>query len=80
MSTPAAASLVVLRGDPTPEELAALVAVLAAVRPAPEPPGPRPAGGGWRAPGRWREPVPATAAPDPAGWRRTDAPHRGRSL
>jgi hypothetical protein len=69
----------VLRGNPTPEELAALLVVLAAVRRAPDEPGPPPsAGRGWGRPAAWNRPKPATA-PATAGWRRTPTPSHGRN-
>nr|BFD87842.1 hypothetical protein StreXyl84_72430 [Streptomyces sp. Xyl84] len=79
MNTPPATPLSVLRGNPTPEELAALLVVLTAVLRAPGPQEtPRAAGRGWAGPGAWNRPEPATA-PDAAGWQRTPAPTRGRS-
>jgi len=79
VSTPRTAPLSVLRGNPTPEELAALLVVLTAVRRAPDTPGPPPAAErGWGRPAAWNRPEPATA-PDAAGWRRTPAPTHGRS-
>ncbi|MFJ1809519.1 MULTISPECIES: acyl-CoA carboxylase epsilon subunit [unclassified Streptomyces] len=79
MSTPRTAPLTVLRGNPTPEELAALLVVLAAVRRAPDEAGPPPAAErGWGRPAAWHRPEPATA-PDAAGWQRTPAPTHGRS-
>lgn len=77
MSAPQTPGLTVLRGDPAPEELAALLVVLAAARRAPvepaRPPGP---GHGWR-PDGWHRP--AATAPHPAGWRRTLTPIHGRT-
>ena len=79
MSTPAATALSVLRGNPTPEELAALLVVLTAVLRAPGPQETAQAAGrGWGRPGAWNRPEPATA-PDAAGWQRTPAPTHGRS-
>ncbi|MGW5276516.1 acyl-CoA carboxylase subunit epsilon [Streptomyces sp. NPDC004044] len=79
MSTPRTAPLSVLRGNPTPEELAALLVVLTAVRRAPDRPGLPPAAGrGWGRPAAWNRPEPATA-PDAAGWQHTPAPTHGRS-
>jgi hypothetical protein len=71
--------LSVLRGNPTPEELAALLVVLTAVLRAPDPQEtPQAAGRGWGKPGAWNRLEPATA-PDAAGWQRTLAPTHGRS-
>ena len=79
MSTPRTPALSVLRGNPTPEELAALLVVLAAVRRAPdEPDAPPAAGGGWGRPAAWNRPG-HTTAPAAAGWRRTPAPSHVRS-
>jgi hypothetical protein len=80
VSTPPIAALSVLRGNPTPEELAALLVVLAAVRRAPGQPGPtsRHAGHGWGRPAAWNRPGHATG-PGAAGWRRTSAPRKGRN-
>jgi Acyl-CoA carboxylase epsilon subunit len=60
----------VVRGDATPEEIAALVAVLMAARPAEEAPA-EPARSAWsdRAP-RLRAPL----QPGPGGWRRSALP------
>ncbi|MFF2848477.1 acyl-CoA carboxylase subunit epsilon [Streptomyces sp. NPDC058001] len=80
MSTPPTAPLSVLRGNPTPEELAALLVVLTAVRRAPGAPGPSPAAErGWGRPAAWNRPEPATA-PDATDWPRTPAPPHGRSI
>jgi hypothetical protein len=79
VSTPPATPLSVLRGNPTPEELAALLVVLTAVLRAPDPQEtPQAAGRGWGRPGAWNRLEPATA-PDAAGWQRTLAPTHGRS-
>ncbi|WP_037858987.1 acyl-CoA carboxylase subunit epsilon [Streptomyces sp. NRRL S-340] len=79
MNTPPPTPLSVLRGNPTPEELAALLVVLTAVLRAPGPrEAPRATGRGWGRPGAWNRPEPA-AAPDAAGWQRTPAPTHGRS-
>jgi hypothetical protein len=79
VSTPPATPLSVLRGNPTPEELAALLVVLTAVLRAPDPQEtPQAAGRGWGKPGAWNRLEPATA-PDAAGWQRTLAPTHGRS-
>jgi len=73
MNPPRNAPLSVLRGSPTPEELAALLVVLAAVCRAPGEPGPPPAAGrGWGRPAVWHHPE-RTTAPATAGWRRTPA-------
>ncbi|MGW2827332.1 acyl-CoA carboxylase subunit epsilon [Streptomyces sp. NPDC001443] len=79
MSTRRTAPLSVLRGNPTPEELAALLVVLTALSRAPDEPDPPPAAErGWGRPPAWHRPGPATA-PDSAGWQRTPAPTHGRS-
>ncbi|MFF4490281.1 acyl-CoA carboxylase subunit epsilon [Streptomyces sp. NPDC001544] len=79
MSTPRSTELSVLRGNPTPEELAALLVVLSALRRAPERQDPPPiARSGWGRPAAWHRLEPATA-PDAAGWQRTPAPTHGRS-
>jgi hypothetical protein len=80
VSTPPIVALSVLRGNPTPEELAALLVVLTAVRRAPDQPGPasRPAGRGWGRPAAWNRPGPATG-PGAAGWRRASASRKGRN-
>jgi Acyl-CoA carboxylase epsilon subunit len=84
VSTPRIAALSVLRGSPTPEELAALLVVLAAVRRAPDQPGPPPtAARGWGRPAAWNHPGPATGpgatGPGAVGWRRTSASRKGRN-
>ncbi|MGY0019303.1 acyl-CoA carboxylase epsilon subunit [Streptomyces sp. cg35] len=79
MSTPRTPPLSVLRGNPTPEELAAVLVALAALRRGPDVPEPPPAARrGWGRPTAWHRPEPA-AAPDAAGWQRTPAPTHGRS-
>ncbi|MFJ8827553.1 acyl-CoA carboxylase epsilon subunit [Streptomyces sp. NPDC102467] len=79
MSTRPGPSLSVLRGNPTPEELAALLVALTAMRRAPGPlEMPQAAGLGWGRPAAWNRPEPATA-PDAAGWQRTPASTHGRS-
>lgn len=86
MSTPRTDPLSVLRGNPAPEELAALLVVLTAVRHAPDKPGPpstawrgwgppSTAWLGWGPPTSWNRPEPATA---PVGRRRTPTPNHGR--
>ncbi|WAU82325.1 acyl-CoA carboxylase subunit epsilon [Streptomyces sp. Qhu-G9] len=77
MSAPEAVSLRVLRGNPTPEELAGLVAVFAALRGNAGEPDPPPARGRWGRPADWHPPQPD--APDAAGWQRTPAPTHERS-
>ncbi|MEV5321819.1 acyl-CoA carboxylase subunit epsilon [Streptomyces sp. NPDC052687] len=75
MSAPGAAVLRVVRGDPTPEELAGLLAVFAALRAVGEaqPDAAPPAGRrGWGRPGGWQRLEPAVA-PDAAGWQRSGA-------
>ncbi|WP_219465639.1 acyl-CoA carboxylase subunit epsilon [Nonomuraea rhizosphaerae] len=63
------AHLRIVRGDATPEELAALVAVLATRRAAPEPPARRPQT--WRNPARtMRKPL----APGKSAWRMSALP------
>jgi hypothetical protein len=60
----------VIRGDATPEEIAAIVAVLA-LRGKPATPGPPPAFSIWADRSRMmREPV----SPSPGGWRRSAFP------
>jgi hypothetical protein len=79
VSTPETMPLSVVRGNPTPEELAALLVVLTAVRRVPDEPEPPPAAvSGWGRPAAWHRPEPATA-PEAAGWQRTTAPTHGRS-
>ena len=79
MSTPRTAALAVLRGNPTPEELAALLVVLTAARRTCDEPGPSPvAGRGWGRPAGWSRPEPA-AAPHAAGWRHTPTPIHERN-
>lgn len=72
MSAPGPAALTVLRGNPTPEELASLLVVFAALRGgAPQPAGR--AGGArrrWGGPAGWKHPHTAVEA-DPAIWQRT---------
>lgn len=77
MSTPEAVPLTVLRGNPTPEELAGLLVVLTALRGArgeQDPPATRRR---WGRPTGWH-PLPA-AAPDAAGWQRSPAPTHERT-
>jgi hypothetical protein len=60
----------VVRGDPTPDELAAVVAVLASMGgPAAAPPRRTPE---WNAPRRLHR---AAHAPGPGGWRASGLPH-----
>lgn len=71
MSTPQDASLSVLRGNPTPEEMAALLVVLTTVRHTHRLPAPSPAAErGWGRPAGWQR---------PAGWRHTTASTHERS-
>ncbi|WP_114561042.1 acyl-CoA carboxylase subunit epsilon [Desertihabitans aurantiacus] len=56
--------LQVVSGDPTPEELAALVVVLQSRSGAAEPPQPPPSG--WSA--HWRRTRPPLLAPRPGAW------------
>ena len=62
---PAEPLLRVVKGDPTPEELAAVVAVLTAISGGPAPPA-RPTGSGWSA--YWRS-VRAPLIAGPGAWR-----------
>ncbi len=62
---PAEPLLRVVKGDPTPEELAAVVAVLSAASTRRDPPT-RPAGSGWSA--YWRS-VRAPLVAGPGAWR-----------
>ncbi|MFB7513086.1 acyl-CoA carboxylase subunit epsilon [Streptomyces sp. NPDC056144] len=78
-STPGTVPLTVLRGNPTPEELAGLLVVLAALRGGPgelaPPPGDERR---WGRPAGWHRTPPAEA-PDAAGWQRTGATNRERT-
>jgi hypothetical protein len=69
MSDDAGPEIEVVKGDPTPEELAALVAVIAARRAAPadEPDQPSTWAAYWRS---LRQPLPH----GPSGWRRSGQP------
>ncbi|MFE5026307.1 acyl-CoA carboxylase subunit epsilon [Streptomyces sp. NPDC056656] len=79
MSAPGTAPLTVLRGNPTPEELAGLLVLLTALRGAAGEPDPPPAAERrWGRPAGWHRPQPA-AAPDAAGWQRTPAPTHERT-
>lgn len=79
MSAPGAAPLTVLRGNPTPEELAGLLVVFTVLRGAPGEPDPPPsAERRWGRPAGWHHPQSATA-PDAAGWQRTLAPTHERT-
>ncbi|MFD6888644.1 acyl-CoA carboxylase subunit epsilon [Streptomyces sp. NPDC059957] len=73
MSAPGSVPLTVLRGNPTPEELAGLLVVLAALRGCPgelaPPPGDERR---WARLEGWQRSLPAEA-PDAAGWQRTPA-------
>ncbi|MEU3933620.1 acyl-CoA carboxylase epsilon subunit [Streptomyces sp. NPDC029044] len=71
MSTP----LTVLRGNPTPEELAAVLVVLAALRPEPERPDRTTTARHWGRPRCWRSPQ-SGYVPDAAGWQRTHTHER----
>ncbi|MGH3869633.1 MAG: acyl-CoA carboxylase subunit epsilon [Pseudonocardiaceae bacterium] len=65
----------IVRGEPSDEELAALIATLAALRgaAAAEPPAPRSA---WANPAHWlRTPL----HPGPSAWRNSALPHCGAS-
>ncbi|MFD3536176.1 acyl-CoA carboxylase subunit epsilon [Streptomyces sp. NPDC058664] len=80
MSAPGAAGLTVVRGNPTPEELAGLLVVLAALRGAGGEADVLPdRGRGWGRPAGWQRPQSA-AAPDAAGWQRTFAPTQERTI
>lgn len=80
MSGPEAAELTVLRGNPTPEELAGLLVVLAALRGARLEQDPLPvAARRWGRPAGWHSALPQVAAPDAAGWQRTPAPTHERT-
>ncbi len=63
--------LLILRGDPTPEELAALLVVLAAMRATEPPPEPYSPADRWSGPGNWRQTVPTGALLQAAGWERS---------
>ncbi|MFF0478771.1 acyl-CoA carboxylase subunit epsilon [Streptomyces sp. NPDC004284] len=80
MSGPEITPLTVVRGNPTPEELAGLLVVLAALRGAPGelavPPGSERR---WGRPSGWKSAQPAVAAPDAAGWQRSPAPTHERT-
>ncbi|MFE0205773.1 acyl-CoA carboxylase epsilon subunit [Streptomyces sp. NPDC058985] len=71
MSTP----LTVVRGNPTPEELAAVLVVLAAVRPEAERPDRATTARRWGRPACWRSPQ-AAYVPDMDGWQRTPTHER----
>ncbi len=80
MSGDGPAALSVVRGSPTPEELGALLSVLAAFRrTAPVGPAPR-SRSGWAGHGPWRRPTPAKRRPDAAGWQRSPALTEGRRV
>ena len=77
MTEPAAAPLLsVVRGQPSPEQLAALLVVLARRGPAFPVPAPGVSAPGVPAPGRrWRTPLrPALPAPGPGAWRASALP------
>lgn len=79
MSAPGTVPLTVLRGNPTPEELAGLLVVLAALRGAPGELAPPPGDDRrWGRLGGWQRSLP-DAAPDAAGWQRTPAPTHERT-
>ena len=78
MSTPQTAPLVVLRGNPTPEELAGLLVVFAALRSTVAEPDVPAARHRWGRPPGWHQ-LPPAAAPDAAGWQRTPAPTHERT-
>jgi hypothetical protein len=78
VSTPDNAPLVVLRGNPTPEELAGLLVVFAALRGTPAEPDPPAARRRWGLPPGWHH-LPPAAAPDAAGWQRAPAPTQERT-
>ncbi|MEU5219813.1 acyl-CoA carboxylase subunit epsilon [Streptomyces sp. NPDC020807] len=77
---PGTVPLTVLRGNPTPEELAGLLVVLAALRGGPGELAPPPGDGRrrWGRPAGWHRTPPADA-PDAAGWERTPATNRERT-
>ncbi|MFD3626466.1 acyl-CoA carboxylase epsilon subunit [Streptomyces sp. DSM 116494] len=78
MNASRTAPLSVLRGNPTAEELAALLVVLGAARPDAGTPGPPPgAGRGWGRPTAWSRLE--HAARETAGWRHIPAPSHGRT-
>ncbi|MGA5797236.1 acyl-CoA carboxylase subunit epsilon [Streptomyces cellulosae] len=78
MNAPRTAPVSVLRGDPTAEELAALLVVLGAVRPGPGTSARPPADGrGWGRPTAWSRLE--HAAREAAGWWRTPAQSYGRN-
>ncbi|RAG85311.1 acyl-CoA carboxylase subunit epsilon [Streptacidiphilus pinicola] len=81
MSAPGTAALTVLRGNPTPEELASLLVVFAALRGgAPDPAG-QALGGArrrWGRPAGWKHTHTAAEA-DPAIWQRNPAPTHERT-
>ena len=68
--------LLILRGDPTPEELAALLVVLAAMRATEPPPEPYSPDDRWSGAGNWRQTVPTGALLQAAGWDRNARPAR----
>jgi hypothetical protein len=69
----------VVRGDPTPEELAGLLVVFAALRGALDEPQTAPAAERrWGRPAGWHRLQP-DAAPDAAGWQRSPAPTHERT-
>ncbi|MFC8147091.1 acyl-CoA carboxylase epsilon subunit [Streptomyces paradoxus] len=71
MSTP----LTVVRGNPTPEELAAVLVVLAAIRAGPERPDRTATARHWGRPACWRSPQ-SGYGPDTAGWQLTQIHER----
>jgi hypothetical protein len=78
VSAQATAALTVLRGNPTPGELAGLLVVFAALRGAGDQPDPPSVQRRWGRSAGWHRPQ-ITAAPDAAGWQRTPAPTHERT-
>lgn len=74
MSMPETTPLMVLRGNPTPEELAGLLTVLAALRGTSGEPDSPATERRWGRPAGWHHPP--AAAPDAAGWQRTPTHER----
>jgi len=66
--------LTVLRGNPTPEELAGLLVVLAALRGTSDEPESPATERRWGRPAGWHHPP--AAPPDAAGWQRTPTHER----
>jgi hypothetical protein len=77
VSTPETIPLTVLRGNPTPEELAGLLVVLTALRGARGEPDPPATERRWGRPAGWHHPP--AGAPSAAGWQRTPAPTHERT-